>query len=173
LYSDRLLTADAPRSDRGAWANTFQALLLAVVATIVPVLRYLQGAPFPLRQDDPVAEALIAKLTLQGHPLSAARLQAAMAEGWDEARIQAAFAPAADWAARYRKPVIVDEFGVLGCYAGMGDRSRWLRAVRIVAEQNCFGWTHWEFAQRLGFLNASGTEIEPDLAEALLGKSGE
>jgi endoglucanase len=135
-------------------------------------LRYLQGVPFPLHQGDPAAEALIATLTLQGHAESVTRLQAAMAEGWDQARVQAALAPAAEWAARYRKPIIVDEFGVLGRYAGMADRSRWLRAVRIVAEHNCFGWTHWEFAQGFGFLNASGTDIEPDLAEALLGASG-
>lgn len=136
-------------------------------------LRYLQGVPFPLRPGDPAGEALIAKFTLQGHISSVVRLQAAMAEGWDEAGVQAALAPAAEWAAHYRKPVIVDEFGVLGRYAGMEDRSRWLRAVRIVAEQYCFGWTHWEYAQDFGLLNASGTDIEPDLAAALLGTSGQ
>jgi hypothetical protein len=45
LYSDRLLTADAPRRDRTAWANTFQALSLAAVATIVPVLAHTAGLP--------------------------------------------------------------------------------------------------------------------------------
>ena len=54
-------------------------------------------------------------------------------------------------------------------YAGLGDRSRWLRAVRMAAERYCFGWTNWEFAEGFGFLNVSGSEIEPEFAEALLG----
>ena len=135
-------------------------------------LRYLQGVPFPLRQGDAGADSLVSALTAEGRTEAAARLQAAMTEGWDDERIQAAFAPLAAWAVEYRKPIIVDEFGVLGRYADLGDRSRWLRAVRTAAERYCFGWTHWEFAEGFGFLNASGSDIEPELAEGLLGKPG-
>lgn len=79
-------------------------------------------------------------------------------------------APAADWALRYRRPIIVDEFGVLGRYANLADRARWLAAVRTVAESYCFGWTHWEYDEGFGLLDASGQQVEPALAKALLGK---
>jgi hypothetical protein len=39
----------------------------------------------------------------------------------------------------------------------------------MAAERCCFGWTNWEFAEGFGFLNASGSDIELELAEALLG----
>ena len=93
-----------------------------------------------------------------------------MDENWDDRRIAQALAPAADWALQNRKPVIVDEFGVLGRYAGLPDRARWLAAVRSEAERYCFGWTHWEFDEGFGFLDEAGKQIEPALANALLGK---
>jgi endoglucanase len=130
----------------------------------------LKGVPYPLTQSDPRAEILVADLTRAGRTEAASRLREAMEENWDDRHIAANLAPAAAWALRYRKPIIIDEFGVLGHYAGLADRARWLRAVRTEAELYCFGWTHWEFDQGFGFLDASGTEIEPELARALLGK---
>ena len=129
-------------------------------------LAELKGVPYPLLASDLGTNALLVGLS----PEAAARLRAAMEENWDDRRIGAALAPAADWALRYRKPIIVNEFGVLGRYASLADRARWLRAVRTVAERYCFGWTHWEFDESFGFLDASGERIEPPLAEALLGK---
>lgn len=129
-------------------------------------LAELKNVPYPLLKSDPRAQALLLDLS----PEATARLRAAMAEDWDDSRIAAALAPAADWAVKHRKPVIVDEFGVLGRHAGLADRARWLRAVRTEAERFCFGWTHWEFDEGFGFLDASGQQVEPALAEALLGK---
>jgi endoglucanase len=135
-------------------------------------LRYLRGVPFPLRQGDAGADSLVSDLTARGQTEAASRLQDAMTEGWDDERIRAAFAPVGAWAIEYRKSIIVDEFGVLGRYAGLEDRASWLRAVRMAAERYCFGWTHWEFAEGFGFLNASGSDIEPERAKALLGTAG-
>ncbi len=59
---------------------------------------------------------------------------------------------------------------MLGRYADVADRSSWLRAVRTTAELYCFGWTHWEFAEWFGFLNDAGTDIDPEIAKALLGQ---
>lgn len=133
-------------------------------------LRSLRGVPYPLRNGDPRAEALVKQLVRASQTETAAQLKEAMAEGWDDDRIAAAFAPLARWALDHGKPIIVDEFGVLGRYANAKDRSRWLRAVRIEAERYCFGWTHWEFDQAFGFLNEAGTDADPHLAKALLGK---
>jgi endoglucanase len=129
-------------------------------------LAELRTVPYPLLEDDPKVEALLAGLS----PEAAARLRAASEENWDDARIAASLAPAAAWALQHKRPIIVDEFGVLGRYASLADRARWLRAVRAEAERYCFGWTHWEFDEAFGLLDASGQAVEPALAKALLGK---
>ena len=129
-------------------------------------LAELRGVPYPLLKDDPKVQALLAGLS----PEAAARLRAAIEENWDDARIAASLAPAAAWALSHNKPIIVDEFGVLGRYASLADRARWLRAVRTEAERFCFGWTHWEFDEAFGLLDAAGQTVEPALAKALLGK---
>jgi endoglucanase len=129
----------------------------------------LKGVPYPLVEDDPRAKALVADLAKAGRTEAAELLASAMEENWDDSHIAANLAPAADWALRYQKPIIIDEFGVLGHYADLADRARWLRAVRTMAERYCFGWTHWEFDAGFGFLDASGQRIEPELAKALLG----
>ena len=116
--------------------------------------------------NDPKVQALLAGLS----PEAAARLRAAAEENWDDARIAASLAPAAAWALNHNKPIIVDEFGVLGRYASLADRARWLRAVRTEAERYCFGWTHWEFDEAFGLLDDAGQTVEPALAKALLGK---
>lgn len=130
----------------------------------------LKDVPYPLLRDDPSAEALVAQLTREGKAEAASSLRAAMDDNWDDKHVEEALAPAADWALRYRKPIIVDEFGVLGHHASLADRARWLRAVRTAAERYCFGWTHWEFDAGFGFLDATGEHIEPELAKALLGE---
>jgi endoglucanase len=129
----------------------------------------LQGVPYPLAGDGSRAKALVAELTQAGRTEAAELLRSAMEENWDDLHIAAKLAPAAVWALRHRKPIIIDEFGVLGHFADLQDRARWLRAVRTEAERYCFGWTHWEFDEGFGFLDASGQHIEPDLARALLG----
>jgi endoglucanase len=132
-------------------------------------LRYLKHVPFPLRQSNRQAEEIVEALTFQRRDKAAALLHDALAQGWDDQQVAQAFVPLAQWALRYRKPIIVDEFGVLRLHVNLEDRSRWLRAVRVAAEKYCFGWTHWEFAEGFGFLNESGTAIEPKIAAALLG----
>jgi endoglucanase len=132
-------------------------------------LAELKGVPYPLAENDSKAEALVADLAKAGRTEAAQLLESAMEENWDDRHIAANLAPAADWALRYRKPIIIDEFGVLSHYANLEDRARWLRAVRTEAERYCFGWTHWEFDEGFGFLDPSGMHIEPALAHALLG----
>lgn len=132
-------------------------------------LGLLKGVPYPLRASDPSARALLGELEVANETEAASRLRGAMDENWDDARVGAALAPVADWAVRNRKPVIIDEFGVLARYADPSDRARWLEAVRNVAERDCFGWTHWEFAEWFGLLNEEGTDIDPVIENALLG----
>jgi endoglucanase len=94
-----------------------------------------------------------------------------VAAPWTEERVAAAIGEAAAWATRHRRPVIINEFGVLSFKAAPADRARWLRAVRTAAEQHCIGWTHWEYADGFGFVRRVEGREAPDeaIVDALLG----
>jgi endoglucanase len=85
-------------------------------------------------------------------------------EPWTENRIDAEIARAASWSERQRRPVIINEFGVLGWKAAAADRARWLRTVRRSAERRCIGWTHWDYADGFGFIRRIGEREVPDQA---------
>jgi endoglucanase len=134
-------------------------------------LRYLHGVPFPARASDPAVVGLLQELRMMGRDTSAALLKKDIAQPWTAERIDAEIAEAAAWSGRYRRPVIINEFGVLGWKAPAEDRARWLQAVRRAAESHCIGWAHWEYADGFGFVRRIGDREVPDeaLVRALLG----
>ena len=134
-------------------------------------LRHLDGVPFPAKITDPAVARMIKRLQTEGHAESAIRLKAALELPWTEPRIDQEFAGAAAWASRHRRPVILNEFGVLQGKAGGMDRLRWLGAVRAAAERHCVGWAHWEYADGFGFVQrVDGREVpDPAVVDALLG----
>jgi endoglucanase len=134
-------------------------------------LRYLQQVPFPARLEDPKVMRLIGELTRQGRDASVALVKTALQEPWTEDRIDAEVSRAATWAGRHRRPVIINEFGVLGWKTDPIDRARWLRAVRGAAERACIGWTHWDYADGFGFVRRVADREIPDetIVRALLG----
>ena len=134
-------------------------------------LRYMHGVPFPARLHDPGIARLLDVLTVQGRGEAAALVKAQLSVPWTEDRISAEIARAAAWAERHRRPVIINEFGVLGWKAASADRARWLRTVRSAAERHCIGWTHWDYADGFGFVHRVGEREFPDepIVDALLG----
>jgi endoglucanase len=134
-------------------------------------LRHVGGVPFPLRASDDRIVALLAKLAREGRVKAGALVLKDVAAPWTDERIAAAIGEAAAWAVRHRRPVIINEFGVLSFKAAHVDRARWLRAVRVAAEQHCIGWTHWEYADGFGFVRRVDDREVPDeaIVEALLG----
>jgi endoglucanase len=134
-------------------------------------LRYLQGIPFPSRLTDPAIARLLDGLALQGRGDAAALVKKQLATPWTEERITSEIARAAAWAERHQRPVIINEFGVLGWKAASADRARWLRTVRIAAETHCIGWAHWDYADGFGFVRRVGEREIPDeaIVDALLG----
>ena len=134
-------------------------------------LRYLKGIPFPSRLTDPAIARLLDGLALQGRGDAAALVKRQLAAPWTEERITTDIARAAAWAERHRRPVIINEFGVLGWKAAPADRARWLRTVRIAAETHCIGWAHWDYADGFGFVRRVGEREIPDeaIVDALLG----
>jgi endoglucanase len=116
-------------------------------------LRFVAGVPFPAQASDPSIARLLQTLVMQGHVGAATLVMTQLRQPWTEARIDAAFAEAQAWANRYRRAVIVNEFGVLSFKAAPAARVRWLAAVRGAAERHCIGWTHWEYADGFGFVH--------------------
>jgi endoglucanase len=89
---------------------------------------------------------------------------------WTEDRVAAEIALAGPWIVRHRRPVIINEFGVLAGKAPAPDRARWLRIVRRAAEAHCIGWAHWDYADGFGFVRRVGDREVPDeqILKALL-----
>ena len=125
-------------------------------------LRFLHGVPFPASLTDPGIAGLIDGLVLRGRDEAAGLLKSQLRLPWTEDRIAGILARAANWAERHRRPVIVNEFGVLGWKAAPSDRARWIAAVRRAAEAHCIGWAHWDYADGFGFVRRVGSVEIPD-----------
>jgi endoglucanase len=125
-------------------------------------LRFLHGVPFPASLTDPGIARLVDDLVLRGRDDAAGLLKSQLGLPWTEDRIAGIFARAANWAERHRRPVIVNEFGVLGWKAAPSDRARWIAAVRRAAEAHCIGWAHWDYADGFGFVRRVGSVEIPD-----------
>lgn len=134
-------------------------------------LRYLGGVPFPVLRSDPAIERQLRDLHVLGHEDAARLLENALRETWDEARVAREVSRAGEWSRHHRKPVVLNEFGVLAWKAPAPDRLRWLETVRRAAEQACIGWTHWDYADAFGFVRRVGGKEIPDqgVLKALLG----
>jgi endoglucanase len=127
-------------------------------------LRYLHGVPFPVRAVDVRVKRLLRELTADGHTKAAAMLAEEMDRPWTATRIGIEIGSAAAWAAQRRRPVILNEFGVLRWKAPAEDRLRWLSLVRHTAERNCIGWAHWDYADAFGLARREGDRQVPDPA---------
>lgn len=134
-------------------------------------LRYLGGVPFPVLRSDPAIERQLRDLHFLGREQAARLLENALRETWNEARVAREIGRAGEWSRHHRKPVVLNEFGVLAWKAPAPDRLRWLETVRRAAEQACIGWTHWDYADAFGFVRRVGGKEIPDqgVLKALLG----
>ena len=134
-------------------------------------LSHLRNVPFPGSLSDPAIKQQIATLDAQRHKQAADALREAFRMPWNRERIAKAFAQGGRWALRHRRPVIVNEFGVLKSYAPHRDRAYWIKAVRSAAESQCMGWAHWDYADGFGFVRSGGgrDKIDETIVDALLG----
>jgi len=134
-------------------------------------LRYLHGIPFPARASDPAVVGLLDGLALQGRDKAATLVKDALKSPWTEERVAAEIGEAAAWGEQNRRPLIINEFGVLRWKAPAADRERWLRTVRSAAERHCIGWAHWDYADAFGLMRRIGDQEIPDdgVLDALLG----
>ena len=115
-------------------------------------LSEIRDLPFPLSRDDVSVAKMRAGLAAIQSSKALHELDLALAMSARGDVVSTQLAPALAWRAKHRRPLIINEFGVLTHHAPAGSRTRWLRAVVSFAEANCIGWTHWEFAQGFGLL---------------------
>ncbi len=132
-----------------------------------------QTIPFPAGVAD--IAGVIQAAAEKGNQKTANELAKEFQEPWNAQRISAVFSKVSQWAERNQRPVILNEFGVLSFKAERCSRAAWVRAVRVASEQNCIGWTHWEYADGFGFVHRSGRRetIDPDLGPVLINQPEE
>jgi endoglucanase len=129
----------------------------------------IKGLPFPIRRDDAVVRNLRARLLADRKEQSLKELEAAIAASSEDDLIAHQLEPALKWQRDHKRPLIVNEFGVLKHHAPRAGRIAWIGSVARFAEASCWGWAHWEFAQGFGLLNERKT-LDDDVVRALLGR---
>jgi endoglucanase len=132
-------------------------------------LSSIRQLPFPVRRDDTVVEKLRTGLVAGRHDQALKELDAAIAASSSGDIIAHQLEPALAWQRRYHRPLIVNEFGVLKHHAPKASRIAWIGSVAKFAEANCWGWTHWEFAQGFGLLDERQA-LDDDVVRALMGR---
>ena len=129
----------------------------------------IKGLPFPILREDAAVGKLRASLLADHKEQALKELDTAVAASEAGDIIARQLEPALQWQPRTRRPIIVNEFGVLKHHAPRASRIAWIGSVARFAEANCWGWTHWEFAQGFGLLNERQT-LDDGVVRALLGR---
>ena len=132
-------------------------------------LHSIRGLPYPVSAADPKVRFIRRQLATSS--ASALRdLDAAIAETEKGDLLKTSLEPAVKWQQQYRRPLIVNEFGVLKAEAPPESRARWIGAVVENAERNCWGWAHWELQQGFGLVDAKTDKIDSHVIDALMRK---
>lgn len=132
--------------------------------------QYVRNLPFPADPENPALKALLAKLEKTGQTDAQAIVQTYLENNWNAEKVAAEIDRAAAWSKQHRRPVIINEFGVLRGRVGAADMARWIGAVRTAAEEADMGWALWDFASTFGLYaeQPEGTrEADPVMVEAL------
>jgi len=131
-------------------------------------LSNIRGLPFPIEAEDPAVQNIRQQLIAGAKPRALAMLDSAIAQAKSGDVINSQLQPAVAWQQQFSRPLIINEFGVLKGGAPEQSRLRWLRSVVNFAERHCWGWTHWEYAQGFGLLDAKTGKPDADIMRALL-----
>lgn len=128
--------------------------------------------PYPINGGDPKVQAIRQDLQARGSTKALGMLDIAIAAARDKPGADRWLAPALEWQQQFKRPIIVNELGVLKAGAPRQSRLRWLAEVTAYAREHCWGWTHWELAQGFGLVDRSTGRPDPDVMRALLGGAG-
>jgi endoglucanase len=127
----------------------------------------IKGLPFPVRADDPAVKDVRQQLNDNRRHRALEMLDTAIAAAKAGDVIDRQLQPAVAWQQRFRRPLIINEFGVLKGGAPEESRVRWLRSVAGFADRHCWGWAHWEYAQGFGLLDSATGKPDAGVMRAL------
>jgi len=130
-------------------------------------LSSIKELPLPIRRNDKAVQDIRAGLVAEGKERALKELDTAIAASEAGDVLAQELQPAITWQQTYKRPLIVNEFGVLKHHAPRASRIAWLKSVAQFAERNCWGWSHWEFAHGFGLLN-NDQKLDDDVVRALL-----
>ena len=130
----------------------------------------LTGVPFPLRGSDPRLAGFAETARAKGARDVVALIDGLAGREFDVAEIERHMRALGDWSRANGRSVVIGEFGVYRAHAAPADRLGWLVAVRGAAEANCLGWTHWEYRDGFGLIDAKSGEADEAVLTALLGR---
>lgn len=68
---------------------------------------------------------------------------------------------------KHRMPVFIGEFGVYE-KVPVDERARWIRALRVGAQERGMGWCHWDWSTTLKAYDAEREQWLPEIRAALL-----
>ncbi len=136
-------------------------------------LSALKDIPYPASAADPRMKTIMDRLKARGGGRAAEVLRLSLIDSWQPAGVDAAFDVVADWAKRFDRPVIVNEFGVYRDFAPRPSRLAWLGDVTASAERHCLGWTHWEYDQGFGLIDPTTGFPDQAVVEALVSAARE
>ncbi|MFB3892800.1 MAG: glycoside hydrolase family 5 protein [Phycisphaerae bacterium] len=90
-------------------------------------------------------------------------------ERWGRERIDRQIKRAANWARRFKAPIICSEFGCYRQNTPADGRNRYLRDVRETLEKYGIGWTHWDYVGDFGIVTVKDGKrvLDKDTAGAL------
>ena len=131
---------------------------------------WLHDVPFPIRAGDPRFAALLASFRATGPKRVADYLASLSGRSFGVAGIERDMRALGAWSRAHGRAVVIGEFGVYRDHAAPADRVAWLAAVSAAAAKNCIGWTHWEYRDGFGFVDATSGDADEAVLSALFGR---
>ncbi len=132
-------------------------------------LYHVRGLPYPIAPSSRAVQAIRRHLE-RTSPKALSDLDAAITESRKGDVVTNSLKPALEWQKKFRRPIIINEFGVLKEHAPLDSRLRWLKAVVHAAEKSCWGWAHWELEQGFGLVDHKTVRLDPKVMNALSGR---
>jgi len=132
-------------------------------------IRDFKQLPFPMNFSDPALQEVYQRLLSNGNARAAMKLKEALSEPWGFAEMDRVFAGLKNWSTQHERMIIVNEFGALSYHTPRISRLTWLKAVVERANARCIGWTHWDYSDGFGFVDAKSGSVDETVLRMLVG----
>lgn len=132
-------------------------------------IAWLHGIPFPIKPGDERLKSLAASLRTAGLGRVADYLTSLEGRSFGLDDINRDMHALGTWSKTWGRPVVLGEFGVYRDVAAPADRHAWLGAVSHAANAACVGWTHWDYRDGFGLVDAATERPDEQTLAALLG----